>query len=80
MANKTGFKSLDVLGNDPRVELIENEGRVSDGGDGLWLYTAPGFCNGDHGSHIIHENTVRDILSAAKSITPCDCKDCLIAR
>lgn len=75
--NRSGFKSLDKLGRDPRVELIEFEGHVSAGGDGIWLYTVSGFCNGDVGCHIVHEDTVAILKSAARRIRPCDCPECV---
>lgn len=75
--NLTRFRSLDKLGGqDPRISFIEDEGRISDGGDGLWAYTSPGYCNGDIGSHIIHENTVAEVLRAARDIRQCSCTDC----
>ena len=74
--NTTGLVSLNGLGRDSRIERIDNEGRISEGGDGLWAYTVDGFCNGDFGCHILHEGTVRELLNAAKRIRPCRCLAC----
>lgn len=74
--NGTGYRGLDEIGNDPRCESIDDEGRVDRGGDGIWTYTVDGFCNGDIGSHIVHEDTVRALRSAWKNVRPCDCESC----
>lgn len=77
VGNVTGFKSLDKLGNDPRVERIDFEGHAKDGGDGFWLYTMPGTGSGmNRGSHIIHEYTIAEVISRARNMRPCDCSEC----
>jgi hypothetical protein len=73
--NTTGLKTLGRLGHDQRIERIDDE-RMYDDEGGIWAYTVDGFCNGDIGAHIIHENTAREVISAARMIRPCDCADC----
>jgi hypothetical protein len=45
-------------------------------GDGIWVYLKYGYCNGDIGSHIIHEDTLKECASYAANIRACDCDDC----
>jgi hypothetical protein len=42
-----------------------------------WLYLKPGWINPLTETHMIHEDTVKDVLEAAKWLKPCDCQDCL---
>jgi hypothetical protein len=46
--------------------------------DGYWAYTAIGLCNGDAGSHVIHETSQGAFREALKGIRPCaeDCPRC----
>lgn len=55
-------------------------------GDGIWVYFIGGFCNGENAAHghspesclhQIHEDTLADILREFRSVTPCDCKECV---
>ena len=55
--NKTRFRSLDRMAQDPRVVEIWDEDA-----DGIWAQLAPGY-NFD-GSSCLHEWTVRDLLLA----------------
>ena len=41
-----------------------------------WIYLKRGWCNGDQGSHIIHEDNVRACKQAIKWIERCRCPDC----
>lgn len=68
--NATGFKSLDRLGQDPRVREIYKDS------DGLWLTTRAGFCT-DPECHTAHGENVRDLLLMVKGIAPCACADCV---
>lgn len=61
---------------DPRVEQVADE---RDGGDGIWVYTKPGFHDGYDKlgpTHGIHEDTWGAVLKQMKRIEPCECKDC----
>jgi len=44
--------------------------------DGYWLYPVYGFYNSCPGSHIIHEDTMKEVLAALKDVKPCNCKEC----
>lgn len=44
--------------------------------DGYWVYLAPGFCNGDLGSHIVHEDSPSKCAKAMIDVMPCDCDSC----
>jgi len=70
--NTTGLKTLNRLGTDPRVSNIYRDS------DGIWCELADGFQNGtDPGTHAIHEDTARDVISSASLIQPCGCDECL---
>ena len=73
-ANGSGLKSLDKLGADPRVASIFKYA------DGIWVYLVYGYKNGFDDPvgalHIIHENTVKDVLMRVSGIKPCACKEC----
>ena len=72
MANTTGLKTLDKLGNDPRVSNIYRDS------DGIWCELARGFQNGsDPGCHAIHEDTASAVRSV--SIIPCDGDCCKVS-
>lgn len=65
---------------DPRIEEVSDE-RGS--GDGIWVYTKPGFHDGydPRGpTHAVHEDTWRDVLRQMRSIEPCACADCRLVR
>lgn len=57
MANTTGSKSLDRIGNDPRVSTVYRDD------DGIWVNLHMGFCS-DPETHGYHEMTVREVLAA----------------
>lgn len=42
-----------------------------------WVYLAPGWCNHDHGMHIIHECSVRECIDQYRRVKPCDCEECI---
>lgn len=71
--NTTGLKTLDKIGLDQRCERIDDERSTE---DGIWAYTVDGWCNGDEGSHIIHEDTAKEVLRAWQSVAPCSCEGC----
>lgn len=67
---------------DARVAEISDERSF---GDGIWVYTKPGFC--DHSSmgpshdagccrHSIHEDTWSLIVRQMNNLKPCDCARC----
>jgi hypothetical protein len=41
-----------------------------------WVYLKHGFHNGDVGSHIIHECSVKEVKRAWRFVAPCACDDC----
>ena len=47
-----------------------------DGGWSHWLYLKPGWINTATETHLIHEPTVREVLSMYRAVKPCDCEDC----
>ena len=72
--NKSGLKSLDKLGADPRVQEVYKDS------DGIWVELHRGFKNTYDeplgALHGIHEMNVRDVLRRVSGIAPCDCIDC----
>ena len=45
--------------------------------DGYWVYTNPGWHNGDdYALHVIHEDTQAEILQQIRWTEPCDCEEC----
>jgi hypothetical protein len=69
--NNTGFKTLDVVNNDPRVKEAFSEGE-----DGIWIWLVPGFTADPRGAHDVHEWNVRDAVRAYRCVVPCDCDAC----
>ena len=69
--NKTRFKSLDIVNNDPRVTEVFDEGE-----DGIWLWLNTGWTADPRGAHDIHEWTVRDVLAAYRGVVACECDGC----
>lgn len=55
----------------------ELDGFNPSGGYAHWIYLKRGWCNGDQGSHIIHECTVKECLAVIRSIERCTCDDCI---
>ena len=55
-ANKTGLRSLDRLGRDPRVHEIYRDS------DGILVELERGYTADPRDAHDIHEDTVRDAL------------------
>lgn len=45
-----------------------------------WVYLKAGWHNGDRGSHIIHECTVKEVKAAWGLIRSCDCDECEKAK
>ncbi len=70
MKNKTRFKSLNVVNDDPRVTEVFQDS------DGIWLWLNPGFTAEPRGAHDVHEDTVREVLRRYRQIVPCDCDGC----
>lgn len=70
--NKTRFKSLDVVNDDPRVQEVFQD---SDG-IWLWLVTDSHWTADPRDAHDIHEMTVRDVLARYRGLVPCpaDCE------
>jgi hypothetical protein len=71
MTNRTRFRSLDVVNNDPRVSQVFRDE------DGFWLWLNPGWTCDPLSAHDGHENTVRDLLRVYRDIQPCACADCV---
>lgn len=42
-----------------------------------WIYLKRGWCNGDVGSHIIHECSVNEVKQAWRFVAKCTCDDCV---
>jgi hypothetical protein len=61
--NRTKYRSLDRLANDPRCEKIWSE---EDKGDGIWLMLADGL-NLD-GCCVVHEYSARDLQASFKRV------------
>lgn len=61
------------LTRDRRVESISDE-RAH--GEGVWFYLKQGFCNGDLGSHQIHEDTPKGARAKIKYVRVCTCDEC----
>ncbi len=70
MKNKTRFKSLNVVNDDPRVTEVFQDS------DGIWLWLNPGFTADPRGAHDVHEDRVRDVLSCYRRVVPCNCESC----
>ena len=67
-------KTLAKLREDPRVEEISDE-RGEDAG--YWIYFVPGWINTEADIHMIHEDTVKEVLAVFRNyIEPCDCESC----
>lgn len=65
--NRTGFRTLDALGRDLRVELIEVE--VDGRERSIWLYLRSGWWLGPvEGTTMIHESTVAQVLAQSRLI------------
>ena len=45
-----------------------------------WMYLKRGWCNGDQGSHIIHEDSVKRCVEAVRAIKRCTCEDCVTGK
>jgi hypothetical protein len=61
--NKTRFKSLDVVNDDPRVSEVYQDN------DGFCLWLQPGWTCDPSGAHrMIYVDTVKAILQAYKAI------------
>ncbi len=69
--NRTGFKSLNIVNDDPRVDQVFDEGD-----DGIWLWLKPGWTCDARGAHDGHEWKVRDLLRVYRQIEACDCDSC----
>jgi hypothetical protein len=65
--NKTRYKSLDKLAQDPRIVEIWSE---QDSGDGLWAQLAPGY--NWEGSSCLHEYNCRDLIDKLSEVTKGD--------
>ena len=68
--NKTRFKSLDVVNDDPRVTEVFQDS------DGIWLWLNRGWTADPRDAHDIHEMRVRDVLAAYRGVVPCECDGC----
>ena len=73
-ANKTGLRSLDRLGRDPRVHEIYRDS------DGIRVELERGYTADPRDAHDIHEDTVRDALDRAANIQECRCDGCYVPK
>ena len=48
--------------------------------DGYWVYLNYGYCTGDDGTHIIHENTIGKVRKQLQRVKPCSCSLCQRAK
>jgi hypothetical protein len=71
---------------DPRVESVEDErgGETGPDTDGIWVYLAAGFCNGEEHKcstggcvHVVHEWTWTACAKRMPSVRKCACGDCV---
>lgn len=46
-------------------------------GDGMWVYSQPGWCFGEEGWHTNHEWKVRVLWQVYKTLMPCSCEECV---
>ncbi len=70
--NKTRYKSLNIVNDDPRVTSLHSEDE-----DGLWLYLEPGWTCDPKGAHPGHEYTVTALLRVYRGIRRCECGSCI---
>ncbi len=68
--NKTQFKTLDVVNNDPRVAEVFLDD------DGFWLWLNSGWTCDPLDAHDGHEDTATALLRRYKSIQRCACDSC----
>lgn len=69
--NTSGLKSLDKIGLDVRVEVVERDQ------DGIWMFTMKGWCHYEGEKHTFREDTVKGILEEySMGIIPCTCERC----
>ncbi len=52
-----------------KIELLEKDS------DGYWAYLKPGFIS-DMETHMVHEDTVKELMEGIRGIEECDCEDC----
>lgn len=68
------------IGSTLRAWIVRNAGKVecvTRDVDGYWIYTRPGYFSPEMDCHTIHEYTVRETMTKARNIAPCDCDQCL---
>ena len=58
---------------DGRIQEISDE---RGGGDGIWVYLKPGFINIESETHMIHEDSWKEVIAMRGFIKPCTCEDC----
>ena len=51
-------------------------GSYTVGDNEIWVYLAPGYC-WENEYHVISEDSWADILGKLKSVTKCECNDCI---
>ena len=62
---------------------IESIARLEDGmyGDVFWeAWLKPGWCWGEQGLHVWHEDTKKEIMDNAWKIKECCCKECDLSK
>jgi len=57
--------------------IIDDVSDEREDGDGYWVYLAPGFINTMTETHMVHEDTFREIVEQLRDfVEPCACDDC----
>lgn len=64
------------LGLKPRKDFIADFTNETDWKDGYWVYLKPGFVDSSTEMHLIHEQTVKAVVSCSRRIIQCECEDC----
>lgn len=70
-------RTLKQLKNDPRVQQVDYETEGQDNGcPAYWVYLKMGFCC-EPATHVIHEDSIKEVLDVMSAVTPCGCAECL---
>ena len=73
------MKALDRLNADARVYDAHYEAGYERGEKGsYWVSLMPGFVDTSTEMHLIHEDTIREVLERIKHVEPCACTQCII--
>lgn len=75
------LKPITVRGSVDRIrahKLVESVSDERGCDQGIWAYLKPGWRFED--THIVHEDTITQVLARLKEAEPCACMDCRKAR